>query len=87
MRLVISDFLITYTFYFSIVAKDLGADEVIDKSKENLWIRAKVISPQGYHIIFDANGVSTLRERYTPHIFFHNSAIMFISKYVKATII
>lgn len=43
--------------------RELGADEVIDKSTQNLWERAKVISPEGYHIIFDANGVETLKQR------------------------
>ena len=43
--------------------RDLGADDVIDKSTQNLWERAKVIAPEGYHIIFDANGVETLKSR------------------------
>ena len=42
--------------------KKLGADFVIDKSKENLWTRAKEISPEGYDLIFDANGYTTLKQ-------------------------
>jgi len=37
---------------------------VIDKSKENLWVRAEEVAPQGYHHIYDANGVSTLKDSY-----------------------
>lgn len=44
--------------------KDLGADYVIDKSKQDLWKEAKRISPDGYAAIFDANGISTLQESY-----------------------
>ena len=45
-------------------AKELGAVEVIDKSKEDLWKAAEKYAPEGYHLIFDANGVSTLKESY-----------------------
>ncbi|TNE46652.1 MAG: zinc-binding dehydrogenase [Deltaproteobacteria bacterium] len=41
---------------------ELGADHVIDKSKEDLWGKARTLSPDGYHAIFDANGVSTLQQ-------------------------
>jgi len=44
---------------------DLGADHVIDKSKENLWAKAREYSTEGYDAIFDANGVETLKESYT----------------------
>jgi len=44
--------------------KALGADHVIDKSSVNLWEAAKTISPSGYAVIFDANGVSTLKESF-----------------------
>ena len=44
------------------VVKDLGADHVIDKSKEKLWKRAEEISDIGYDLIFDANGYSTLQD-------------------------
>lgn len=43
---------------------DLGADHVIDKSKENLWEKAREYSPEGYDAVFDANGVETLKESY-----------------------
>jgi NADPH:quinone reductase-like Zn-dependent oxidoreductase len=46
------------------VATDLGADAVIDKSGENLWTRAQSLAYDGYQAIFDANGVSTLRQSY-----------------------
>jgi NADPH:quinone reductase-like Zn-dependent oxidoreductase len=42
----------------------LGADAVIDKSTHALWQEAERLSPQGYDIILDANGVSTLRASY-----------------------
>ncbi|EJK70112.1 hypothetical protein THAOC_08557 [Thalassiosira oceanica] len=45
-------------------AKSLGCDVVIDKSKEDLWSVAEQASPNGYIAIFDANGVSTLRQSY-----------------------
>lgn len=40
----------------------LGADLVIDKSREDLWARARAFAPDGYEVVLDANGVSTLRE-------------------------
>jgi NADPH:quinone reductase-like Zn-dependent oxidoreductase len=45
-------------------ALDLGADRVIDKSRENLWTKARAISPDGFDIVFDGNGPSTLRQSY-----------------------
>jgi NADPH:quinone reductase-like Zn-dependent oxidoreductase len=36
----------------------------IDKSKENLWKKAEEYSPNGYDIVFDANGVETLQQSY-----------------------
>jgi len=45
-------------------AKTLGCDHVIDKSSEDLWRRAEQISPRGFDIILDPNGVSTLGESY-----------------------
>ena len=44
--------------------KSLGAIEVIDKSKEDLWQKAGELCPQGYDAVLDANGPSTLRESY-----------------------
>lgn len=37
-----------------------GCDEVIDKSTEDLWSRVAALVPEGFHAVFDANGVSTL---------------------------
>ena len=45
-------------------ARELGCDHVIDKSSEDLWHRAEAISPRGYDIVLDANGVSTLKQSY-----------------------
>jgi NADPH:quinone reductase-like Zn-dependent oxidoreductase len=46
------------------VARALGAHAVIDKSTEDLWRVARRHAPGGYDAVFDANGVSTLRESY-----------------------
>ncbi len=46
------------------IARRLGADEVIDKSSEALWPAARRCAPEGYSFVFDANGVSTLRQSY-----------------------
>jgi NADPH:quinone reductase-like Zn-dependent oxidoreductase len=43
---------------------NLRVDHAIDKSRENLWQRAESIAPEGYDIIFDANGVATLKDSY-----------------------
>ncbi len=45
-------------------AQALGADHVIDKSKQDLWGEAERIAPKGYDVILDANGVSTLGASY-----------------------
>ena len=42
----------------------LGCDFVIDKSKENLWDRVKSFAPEGADLVFDANGVETLKQSY-----------------------
>jgi NADPH:quinone reductase-like Zn-dependent oxidoreductase len=44
--------------------RELGADAVIDKSSQPLWREAERLSPDGYDIILDANGVATLRQSY-----------------------
>ncbi len=44
--------------------KNLGADDVIDKSSKNLWQEAESHSPDGYDVIFDANGPETLKASY-----------------------
>ncbi len=46
------------------VAKAVGADSVIDKSKQNLWREAHAFAPEGYDVVCDANGIATLRESY-----------------------
>ncbi len=45
-------------------AKEFGANHIIDKSKQNLWKEAERIAPEGYDVVLDANGVSTLKESY-----------------------
>ncbi len=37
-----------------------GADHIIDKSAEDIWKKAEEINPEGYDLILDANGASTL---------------------------
>lgn len=46
------------------VAREHGADVVIDKSAEALWPAAERAAPGGFHAVFDANGAETLREGY-----------------------
>jgi NADPH:quinone reductase-like Zn-dependent oxidoreductase len=45
-------------------ALDLGADWVIDKSRDNLWTKAREVCPDGFDVVFDGNGPSTLRQSY-----------------------
>lgn len=45
-------------------ARAMGAAAVIDKSRESLWAAAQRHAPDGYHAVFDANGVATLRQSY-----------------------
>lgn len=45
-------------------ALENGAHSVIDKSSTDLWTEAKKLVPEGYDMIFDANGPSTLRGSY-----------------------
>ena len=40
------------------------ADVVIDKSREDLWEAAERAAPEGYDVILDANGFTTLKESY-----------------------
>ncbi len=42
-------------------ARAAGCTEVIDKSRDDLWARARALAPTGFDAAFDANGVSTLR--------------------------
>jgi len=44
--------------------KALKADHVIDKSRQNLWAECERIAPQGFDLIFDANGPETLKDSY-----------------------
>lgn len=44
--------------------KKLGLDAIIDKSCQDLWKEAEKLSPNGYDIILDANGIETLRQSY-----------------------
>lgn len=46
------------------VARALGADVVIDKSRGNMWREAVRAVPEGFSMILDANGAATLRESY-----------------------
>jgi len=45
-------------------AKALGADWVIDKSKENLWQMVEKYAPQGLDAVLDGNGITTIGEGY-----------------------
>lgn len=42
----------------------LGAAAVIDKSRQDLWREAERLSPEGYDLVLDANGVGTLMQSY-----------------------
>jgi len=44
--------------------RQLGADAVIDKSRQPLWLEVKRLCPEGYDLIFDANGPETLAQSY-----------------------
>jgi NADPH:quinone reductase-like Zn-dependent oxidoreductase len=46
------------------VARELGADHVIDKSRADLWREARRLCPEGFDAVFDANGAETLRGSY-----------------------
>ena len=45
-------------------ARELGATEVVDKSKQDLWSAVREFAPEGYDAVFDANGVATLKQSY-----------------------
>jgi NADPH:quinone reductase-like Zn-dependent oxidoreductase len=45
-------------------AHKYGADFVIDKSSQNIWAKAGEICPNGYDVVFDANGPDTLKQSY-----------------------
>jgi NADPH:quinone reductase-like Zn-dependent oxidoreductase len=44
--------------------RQLGADQVIDKSSTDLWAAARKFSAPGFDVVLDANGASTLRQSY-----------------------
>jgi synaptic vesicle membrane protein VAT-1 len=44
--------------------KAAGADHVIDKASGGLWREARRLAPEGYDLILDANGVSTVGDSY-----------------------
>ena len=44
--------------------RELGADHVIDRATQDLWREAERHAPDGYDLVLDANGVSTLRQSY-----------------------
>jgi NADPH:quinone reductase-like Zn-dependent oxidoreductase len=44
--------------------KEADATFVIDKSTQDLWKKAEELSPEGYDLILDANGASTLKDSY-----------------------
>jgi synaptic vesicle membrane protein VAT-1 len=46
------------------VALEQGADDVIVKNSQSLWDEAKRLSPDGYHVVLDANGAETLKQSY-----------------------
>ena len=45
-------------------ARAAGAHAVIDKSSEDLWVAAERHAPDGFHAVFDANGIETLKASY-----------------------
>lgn len=64
------------------ILKELGCDEVIDKSKEDLWKKVEEYAPHGVDLAFDANGAETLKESYdhlaSPgKLFFYGAHTMF----------
>jgi len=45
-------------------ARSNGCDHVIDKSTEPLWPTVEKYAPKGFDLVFDSNGVSTMKEGY-----------------------
>jgi NADPH:quinone reductase-like Zn-dependent oxidoreductase len=45
-------------------AQQAGASFVLDKGTQDLWKKAEELSPEGYDLILDANGASTLKGSY-----------------------
>jgi NADPH:quinone reductase-like Zn-dependent oxidoreductase len=46
------------------MAHAMGAQQVIDKSREDLWAAVERIAPQGFDVVLDANGAATLGASY-----------------------
>jgi len=46
------------------LARELGADAVVDTSSEALWSAVERHAPDGFHAVFDANGIATLKGSY-----------------------
>ena len=45
-------------------AREMGANELIDKSSQSLWPEVERLAPDGFDAVFDANGVETLKASY-----------------------
>jgi synaptic vesicle membrane protein VAT-1 len=45
-------------------ALQCGADDVIDKSKEDLWAKTEEICPSGFDVVYDGNGPATLKQSF-----------------------
>jgi NADPH:quinone reductase-like Zn-dependent oxidoreductase len=45
-------------------ASDLGAEQVIDKSSEDLWEAVRELRPDGFDAVYDGNGPSTAKQSY-----------------------
>lgn len=46
------------------IAEQFGADLVIDKSGEDPWATAAMFAPEGFDVILDANGATSLKRSY-----------------------
>jgi len=46
------------------IAQELGAEVVVDKSRQGLWSEPTRAAPEGDDVVLDANGVETLRQSY-----------------------
>lgn len=44
--------------------RTLGAELVIDKSRDDLWREAERFAPKGFDVVLDANGVETLKQSF-----------------------
>lgn len=46
------------------VAQDIGAHHVIDKANISLWQQVDSLAPDGFDLVFDANGYETIKQGY-----------------------